>query len=211
MDPYKILGVNKKATQEEISRAFRKGSSPHHPDKKGDQEIFKEFSRAYALLGNPEKRKVYDKTGNSKAAEQNSLKSLATDRFLALLSNIFEQIEEPFTIDIIKIGTDHINKLLTEIHANIAVAETKIKKMNELKKRFIFKKRNKTLSDDLIKMMLKEQVTAQKNYIEALKRDLKIAKVMLNLFGCYEFKYDVLYHNSFFRSGTTTTTSSTTW
>jgi len=66
-DYYKILGVDKKATQDEIKKAFRKLAIKYHPDKtKGDksaEEKFKEANEANEVLSNPEKRKKYDDLG----------------------------------------------------------------------------------------------------------------------------------------------------
>lgn len=61
---YKILEVNKEASQEEIKKSYRKLSMKYHPDKNPDdkkaEEKFKEISVAYATLSNPQKRKEYD-------------------------------------------------------------------------------------------------------------------------------------------------------
>jgi len=66
-DYYKILGVSKKASQEEIKKAYRKLAVKYHPDKNsGDkraEERFKELSEAYEVLRNPEKREKYDQLG----------------------------------------------------------------------------------------------------------------------------------------------------
>ncbi len=62
MDLYKILGVGKNATPEEIKKAFRKKAKQFHPDLNSDhQEIFKQITHAYNTLIDPEKRKKYDK------------------------------------------------------------------------------------------------------------------------------------------------------
>ncbi len=67
-DYYKILGVSKDATQEEIKKAFRKLALKYHPDRhKGDKEAeerFKEINEAYAVLSDPEKRRQYDTFGS---------------------------------------------------------------------------------------------------------------------------------------------------
>jgi len=66
-DYYKILGVDKTASEEEIKKAYRKLAIKYHPDKnKGDKEAenkFKEIAEAYEVLKDPEKRKKYDALG----------------------------------------------------------------------------------------------------------------------------------------------------
>jgi len=63
-DYYKILGVEKSATQDDIKRAFRKLAHQYHPDKQGgDEAKFKELNEAYQVLGNEEKRKQFDQFG----------------------------------------------------------------------------------------------------------------------------------------------------
>lgn len=63
--PYKILGVPSDATADDIKKAYRKAALKHHPDKGGDEENFKEVSKAYETLSDPEKRKLYDQFGDA--------------------------------------------------------------------------------------------------------------------------------------------------
>lgn len=66
-DYYKTLGVDKKATQDDIKKAFRKLAVKYHPDKnpgdKKSEEKFKEVNEANDVLSDPEKRKKYDELG----------------------------------------------------------------------------------------------------------------------------------------------------
>ena len=66
-DYYKILGIDKKAGQDEVKKAYRKLAVKYHPDKNaGDKQAedrFKEISEAYEVLKDPEKRKQYDRLG----------------------------------------------------------------------------------------------------------------------------------------------------
>jgi DnaJ-class molecular chaperone len=66
-DYYKILGVERTASQDDIKKAFRKLARKHHPDMNpGDKEAekrFKEINEAYEVLSDPEKRQKYDTLG----------------------------------------------------------------------------------------------------------------------------------------------------
>lgn len=68
-DYYKILGVDKKASQDEIKKAYRVLAVKYHPDKNPDnkaaEEQFKLANEANEVLGNPEKRKKYDELGEN--------------------------------------------------------------------------------------------------------------------------------------------------
>lgn len=64
-DYYKILGVEKNASEDEIKKAFRKLAHQYHPDKSGgDEAKFKEANEAYAVLSDKKKRAQYDAFGS---------------------------------------------------------------------------------------------------------------------------------------------------
>lgn len=60
MDHYNTLGLQRGATQEEIKKAYRSMAMKHHPDRGGDEKKFKEISAAYEVLGDPQKKQMYD-------------------------------------------------------------------------------------------------------------------------------------------------------
>jgi curved DNA-binding protein len=68
-DYYKILGVERNASPEELKRAFRKLAMKHHPDRnlgdKSAEEKFKQINEAYEVLSDPQKRSRYDQLGES--------------------------------------------------------------------------------------------------------------------------------------------------
>src|SRR5215211_5793193 len=66
-DPYQTLGVDRKASDEEIKKAYRKLARQYHPDRnpgdKSAEERFKEVQEAYSILSDTDKRKAYDSGG----------------------------------------------------------------------------------------------------------------------------------------------------
>lgn len=62
-DYYKILGVDKNASPEEIRKAYHRLAHQHHPDKGGDEDRFKEINEAYQVLSDDGKRRQYDQFG----------------------------------------------------------------------------------------------------------------------------------------------------
>ena len=102
-DLYSVLGVDKKASPDEIKKAYRKLARQYHPDRNnGDsksEERFKEISAAYDVLGDPDKRKQYDRgtlfgfgqgrTGGHGPAGAGGFGGFDAGDFGDILSNLF--------------------------------------------------------------------------------------------------------------------------
>ncbi len=93
-DLYSVLGVDKKASPEEIKKAYRKLARQYHPDTNlGDkqaEERFKEISAAYDILSDPDKRKQYDRGGMfAGAGRPGGPGGFDTGSFSDILSNLF--------------------------------------------------------------------------------------------------------------------------
>src|SRR3989339_637045 len=64
-DYYKILGLEKNATADEVKKAFKKMAMTHHPDRPGgDEKKFKEINEAFQVLNDADKRTKYDQFGS---------------------------------------------------------------------------------------------------------------------------------------------------
>lgn len=71
INPYKVLGISKDATQSQIKKVYHKAALKHHPDKvpldqREEADVkFKEIAMAYGILSDEKKRKLYDSTGRT--------------------------------------------------------------------------------------------------------------------------------------------------
>ena len=81
---YEALGVDKSASTADIKKAYRKLAIQHHPDKGGDEEKFKEISRAYEVLSDENKRSQYDQFGEEGMQDGGMSSGHATDIFETL-------------------------------------------------------------------------------------------------------------------------------
>ena len=64
-DYYEVLGLTKTASADDIKKAYRKKAMETHPDKGGDEKLFKEIAEAYEVLSNPAKKETYDRYGHN--------------------------------------------------------------------------------------------------------------------------------------------------
>lgn len=69
-DYYEVLGVKRDANANEIKKAYRTLAKEYHPDRGGDENIFKEVSEAYEVLSDTEKKQNYDQFGHEGPQQQ---------------------------------------------------------------------------------------------------------------------------------------------
>ena len=62
-DPYKVLGISRDVSEDEIKKAYHKLAMKYHPDKGGDEEKFKQVNEAYSILTNKDESGQYQQAG----------------------------------------------------------------------------------------------------------------------------------------------------
>ena len=122
-DYYYILGVNSKASSDEIKKAYRKLSTKFHPDKNdGDdffEERFKEIQEAYEILSNSERRPAYDRQyeqrfGNAASSSNGTSYNNfypVIDTFTASSTKIYDGDEVEFRWNVFNANNVQIDKV----------------------------------------------------------------------------------------------------
>jgi len=97
MDYYKVLGVQKNASQKDIKKAYKKLATKYHPDRNSDEEAvekFKEASEAYGVLGDEQKRREYDQFGSVRGS-RSPFTSPMDDMFRSFFGGGFRHQQKP--------------------------------------------------------------------------------------------------------------------
>lgn len=137
-NPYDTLGVDKDATQDQIKKAYRKKAMKSHPDHGGDQAEFTAIAIAYRIIGDPDERAHFDRTGKQREANQRFRQ--ACDIIGKFFCDIMQN-----RIDTIASGrTDPIREVLAKLDTATGIERTKmaecelhIKKQKKVLKRII--------------------------------------------------------------------------
>ena len=139
MMPYEILGVDVKATPEEIRVAYRAKVKSCHPDLGGDPIAFNELQSAYDILSNPDSRAFYDATGEKKKTgselDQQAV-SILTQIMLAIVSDTDLNLQ---TSDVVDIMGKNVATLIENIESIIEKNGEYVNRLESLRDRLSVK------------------------------------------------------------------------
>ena len=136
MDYYKILGVSKDSSQDDIKKAYRKLAKQYHPDHGGDEVKFKEINESYETLKDPAKRQAYDTPGARTAFDQPGFEDIFSNFFgqnvqrrnrdlrIAIKINLEEVLEGKDIIASYTLATGQQTTANIRIHAGVEHGET---------------------------------------------------------------------------------------
>jgi curved DNA-binding protein CbpA len=151
-DPYDILGVERTATRVEIKAAYRKLARTLHPDAGGGAEAFARLAEANAILSDPTRREIYDRTGKT---DQERMELDARNFVANLLNAAIEQIQgDVDTIDVLAEMKNALKAELSGVVKAIKTADAKIARTRKMAKRFKAKKEG----DNFFRRVLDQRV-----------------------------------------------------
>lgn len=182
-DLYKVLGVARDATQEEIEVAYRREAQATHPDRQGgNNEVFQEVQRAGKVLRNQAARKRYDETGQDR--EETSLRRVAEQELVGLFLAAIDRANNLETIDLVGVVRGSINENIRKFTKNIEAGTSRSKHY----KTAIARITRKGGAHNQVIYALEQKIDGIAKRVRAIERDIELGKLMLELLAEYEYK-----------------------
>jgi len=179
MNPYTELDIPVDASLETIKQRYRTLAQMHHPDKGGDEELFKRIKLAYEILSDPVRRKQYDITGETTTTN-------AKDEAIANIVQILLHVVPNFNVDqddLIQVAEIETRTMLDLINKDIGVTERYILNLEKV----LSKLRIKTEGENLLSIFIVNQIQQKKQELEAFQRRIQICNLMLEILKDYEY------------------------
>lgn len=183
---YAVLGVGRKASIEEIPRAYRKRVKETHPDAGGDRQEFDKVTRALQVLSDPERRDRYDRGGDDSERppeEVEALHMLSSDIQMAIQACL----QNP-RINLIDQVKGMLEQKLREIHRAIEKAEREVKDIEKVKGRLT--RKAGVEGEDFINGIFEGQIRILRSQVEQGERVKRIAKRTEEILEQYQYQPD---------------------
>lgn len=187
-DPYIVLGVDKDASADDIKKSFKQKSKTAHPDHGGSPEEFDVIKRAYEILTDASKRRMWDEYRLADNLDiENEAKMVASQIAVQTLDTY------PDSCNFDKEMAEVFRKCLQDISSQI---RDLTQKKERLEKRF--KAIHKKPVDDFISIDIEQVINAKDIQIRQQKLNLEIHKKAFELIQGYKFDIEKLPDRSDF-------------
>lgn len=175
IDPYKILGVPREATEDEIRKRYRALISANHPDRGGDRAMAADLNVAYEILTDPERRRAFDE-GRTDTPDTEEA------RVRGCLFEIFQGIYlgADDSADLIFLLTQELQKRIVKFEVEIRNAEHAIARLA--------KRRSRLKNADILAPLLDQVDNSNKTNVANAKAILEILRKALE--KAREFQYE---------------------
>jgi curved DNA-binding protein CbpA len=184
MNPYTELDVPVDASLETIKQRYRTLAQMYHPDKGGDEEIFKRIKLAYEILSDPVRRKQYDITGETTTSN-------AKDEAVANIVQILLHVVPSFNVDqddLILIAEMETRTMLELVFKDIGVTERYIVNLEKVSKKL----RIKTEGENLLNSFVINQIQQRRQELINFQHRVKVCNLMLEILKDYEYGLRVI-------------------
>jgi len=217
MTLYETLDIDKKATKEQIKKAYRKKAQEAHPDRGGNPEDFHFISIAYTTLMDDQKKAHYDETGKYNE-KKDDLDQAAFQELFALINKVISELiagdVDVIHKNVIKIVGEGIKQGIAKTKKIIKGAKESKGRLNKIKGRFKYTGDKINIVDNVFEQQFKTVST----HIKQQENVKIIGEKMLEMLKDYEFRVDeqdqddfTLLRNGIFRYVKVDTSSTGAW
>jgi curved DNA-binding protein CbpA len=187
-NPYEILGVRRDASDEQIKSAYRRRAKTTHPDSGGDPNAFGRVQKAYELLLDPVRRKVFDDTGyDVELADPVDLQALI----------VIEKLVNELTLDEREPGTfDPLTRMREDLSEDMRKARFSKRELERHSSRIEhhLERLEKRPSTDILGSMLRARVKAIASAINETEAKIKASERACEML--YDYAYEVDMHEN---------------
>jgi len=191
IDPYKVLGLEKNATIEEINAAYKKAARWAHPDGGGSAEEFDEIRQAHLILLDPKKRRRFDRDGIVDNNNPDNTTATALQRItMFFVRSVQATINAPQNLhlnqlDLIQGANSFFDLEIQNHHKQIFELETQVKQFEKALKRLKTKRDRNVIAE-----LVNHHVSELKSGILAQKREIEIFEEAKLIIKDYTFEQE---------------------
>lgn len=180
MNPYDILGVPNNASDEQIRQAYKSLAQHHHPDKGGNEELFKQIKFAYEILSDPLKRREYDRTGEY--THRPSIRDETLEQLSRLFFDVLSKanIEQDDILLTLRVETRNIRE---HVQKDINACSDYIVRLSKVKKKI--KKKNN--GDNILAGIVEKQIESRNRELEMFMRRIHVCDQMIEVLEDYQY------------------------
>lgn len=179
MNPYTELDVSTDASLETIKQQYRTLAQMHHPDKGGDEDIFKRIKLAYEILSDPIRRKHYDITGETATS---NVKNEAVEKIVQILLHVVPNFN-PDQDNLILIVEMETRTILESVFKDISVAEKHIVNLEKVSEKI----RIKTEGENLLNGLVVNQIRQKRQELVTFQHRVRVCNFVLEILKDYEY------------------------
>ena len=179
MNPYTELDVSPDASLDTIKQQYRTLAQMHHPDKGGDEDIFKRIKLAYEILSDPIRRKHYDITGETATS---NVKNEAVEKIVQILLHVVPKFN-PDQDNLILIVEMETRTILESVFKDISVAEKHIVNLEKVSEKI----RIKTEGENLLNGLVVNQIRQKRQELVTFQHRVRVCNFVLEILKDYEY------------------------